>query len=108
MRANFAASMAAVSVTGYITGAGDRHTENFLLHRASGMLVPIDFGCAIFCSYDCLIISRLRTACNSFFSGTVQRSGPRICAPLLQRSANDPVAACVCSQTYTRQAILGR
>ncbi|EIE23209.1 kinase-like protein [Coccomyxa subellipsoidea C-169] len=44
MRANFAASLAAVSVTGYITGAGDRHTENFLLHRASGTLVPIDFG----------------------------------------------------------------
>lgn len=46
MRAAFAASVAALSVTGYITGAGDRHTENFLLHRASGALVPIDFGCA--------------------------------------------------------------
>lgn len=45
IRANFAASVAALSVTGYITGAGDRHTENFLLHRASGTLVPIDFGC---------------------------------------------------------------
>ena len=47
-RANFAASVAALSVTGYITGAGDRHTENFLLHRASGTLVPIDFGCAFY------------------------------------------------------------
>lgn len=44
MRANFAASLAAVSVTGYVTGAGDRHTENFLIHTASGTLIPIDFG----------------------------------------------------------------
>lgn len=44
MRANYAASLAAVSVTGYITGAGDRHLENFLLHTASGTLIPIDFG----------------------------------------------------------------
>jgi len=46
IRANYAASLAAVSVTGYITGAGDRHLENFLLHTASGTLIPIDFGCA--------------------------------------------------------------
>ena len=44
MRANYAASLAAVSVTGYITGAGDRHLENFLMHTASGTLIPIDFG----------------------------------------------------------------
>ena len=46
MRANYAASLAAVSVTGYITGAGDRHLENFLMHTASGTLIPIDFGYA--------------------------------------------------------------
>ena len=46
MRANYAASLAAVSITGYIAGAGDRHLENFLLHTPSGMLIPIDFGCA--------------------------------------------------------------
>ena len=46
MRATYAASLAAVSVTGYITGSGDRHLDNFLLHGASGMLVPIDFGYA--------------------------------------------------------------
>jgi phosphatidylinositol kinase/protein kinase (PI-3 family) len=44
MRATFAASLAAVSVTGYVTGAGDRHTENLLVHTSSGTLVPIDFG----------------------------------------------------------------
>ena len=44
MRASYAASLAAVSVTGYITGAGDRHLENFLMHTASGTLIPIDFG----------------------------------------------------------------
>ena len=51
MRASYAASLAAVSIIGYITGAGDRHLENFLLHTASGTLIPIDFGygCAMAC-----------------------------------------------------------
>ena len=46
MRAAYAASLAAVAVTGYVTGAGDRHLDNFLLAERSGALVPIDFGCA--------------------------------------------------------------
>ena len=49
MRANYAASLAAVSITGYIAGAGDRHLENFLLHAPSGTLIPIDFGCGHAC-----------------------------------------------------------
>lgn len=64
MRANYAASLAAVSVTGYITGAGDRHLENFLMHTASGTLIPIDFG------YDALQIEQLarqrQTACQQY------------------------------------------
>lgn len=54
MRANYAASLAAVSVTGYITGAGDRHLENFLMHTASGTLIPIDFGCDPVTAVGCL------------------------------------------------------
>ena len=46
LRRNFAASLTAVSATGYISGSGDRHLDNYLLHSASGALVPIDFGCA--------------------------------------------------------------
>ena len=46
MRRTYAASLAAVAVTGYVTGAGDRHLDNFLLAERSGALVPIDFGCA--------------------------------------------------------------
>ncbi len=44
-RRAYAASLAAVSVTGYVTGSGDRHLDNYLLHAPSGALVPIDFGC---------------------------------------------------------------
>ncbi len=44
MRANFAASLAAVCATNYVAGIGDRHLQNFLLHEATGTLVPIDFG----------------------------------------------------------------
>ena len=44
MRATYTASLAAVSMAGYVAGVGDRHTDNFLVHLASGALVPIDFG----------------------------------------------------------------
>ena len=44
MRAVYTASLAAVSVAGYIAGVGDRHTDNFLVDLTSGALVPIDFG----------------------------------------------------------------
>ena len=44
MRAAYTASLAAVSMAGYIAGVGDRHTDNFLVDLASGALVPIDFG----------------------------------------------------------------
>ena len=44
MRAAFTASLAAVSIAGYVAGVGDRHTDNFLLDLSSGSLVPIDFG----------------------------------------------------------------
>ena len=46
LRRGYAASLAAVAATGYISGSGDRHLDNFLLHPATGALVPIDFGCA--------------------------------------------------------------
>ena len=41
----------------YITGSGDRHLDNFLLHEASGALVPIDFGCG---SAACLLTLLMR------------------------------------------------
>lgn len=44
MRAAYIASLAAVSMGGYIAGVGDRHMDNFLLDMSSGALVPIDFG----------------------------------------------------------------
>ncbi|KAK9832515.1 hypothetical protein WJX81_003666 [Elliptochloris bilobata] len=44
LRRAYLASLAAISATGYISGSGDRHLENFLLHSATGALVPIDFG----------------------------------------------------------------
>ena len=44
MRATYTASLAAVSMTGYVAGVGDRHTDNFLVDLTSGALVPIDFG----------------------------------------------------------------
>ena len=44
MRAAYTASLAAVSIAGYVAGVGDRHTDNFLMDLSSGSLVPIDFG----------------------------------------------------------------
>lgn len=44
MRGTYTASLAAVSMAGYVAGVGDRHTDNFLVDLNSGALVPIDFG----------------------------------------------------------------
>ena len=44
MRGTYTASLAAVSMAGYVAGVGDRHTDNFLVDLTSGALVPIDFG----------------------------------------------------------------
>ena len=44
IRAAYTASLAVVSMAGYIAGVGDRHTDNFLVDLSSGTLVPIDFG----------------------------------------------------------------
>lgn len=47
MRSNYLASLASVSICGYIAGSGDRHASNLLLNLQSGALVPIDFGYAL-------------------------------------------------------------
>ena len=45
MRRTYQASLTAIAATGYISGSGDRHMDNYLLSSATGALVPIDFGC---------------------------------------------------------------
>ena len=44
MRSTYMASLASVSICGYIAGSGDRHLGNLLLDVRTGALVPIDFG----------------------------------------------------------------
>ncbi|KAI9491166.1 hypothetical protein BDB00DRAFT_874560 [Zychaea mexicana] len=46
IREDFVHSLAAVSISGYVLGIGDRHLDNFLVDLNSGQLVPIDFGYA--------------------------------------------------------------
>lgn len=44
LRSNFASSLAALSITNWILGIGDRHCSNLLLNTRNGKLVGIDFG----------------------------------------------------------------
>lgn len=46
LRNNFARSIAAMSISHWIFGIGDRHPENLLLSKTSGKIVGIDFGYA--------------------------------------------------------------
>jgi DNA-dependent protein kinase catalytic subunit len=46
LRSRLAHSFAAVSISQYVLGIGDRHTDNFLFHRRTGQLAAIDFGMA--------------------------------------------------------------
>jgi DNA-dependent protein kinase catalytic subunit len=44
LRAQYARSLASVSITGWILGIGDRHLDNLLLSSSDGRVVAIDFG----------------------------------------------------------------
>ncbi|KEG11442.1 phosphatidylinositol 3-kinase tor [Trypanosoma grayi] len=49
----FTTSSATTSVVGYILGLGDRHPNNIMIQRTSGLLVHIDFG-------DCFEVAMTR------------------------------------------------
>jgi len=43
-RTNYTASLAVMSMVGYILGLGDRHPSNLMLDRLTGKILHIDFG----------------------------------------------------------------
>ena len=43
-RANYARSLAVMSMVGYMLGLGDRHPSNLMLDRLTGKILHIDFG----------------------------------------------------------------
>ncbi|KAG0180275.1 hypothetical protein DFQ29_000972 [Apophysomyces sp. BC1021] len=59
LRREFANSLAAISVAGYLLGIGDRHLENFLLDLKSGRLIAIDFGHAFGSATELLPVPEL-------------------------------------------------
>ncbi|CAO3672189.1 unnamed protein product [Umbelopsis ramanniana] len=59
IRQDFAYSLAAINVGGYILGIGDRHLENFLIDRKSGRLISIDFGHAFGSATELLPVPEL-------------------------------------------------
>lgn len=52
-RQMFTTSLATTSVVGYILGLGDRHPNNIMIQRTSGVIVHIDFG-------DCFEVAMTR------------------------------------------------
>lgn len=44
LRNNFAYSLGAISIVGYLLGIGDRHLENIMVDKKRGTLLAIDFG----------------------------------------------------------------
>jgi len=52
-RTAYTRSLATMSMVGYILGLGDRHPNNLMLNRNSGLVIHIDFG-------DCFEIAQLR------------------------------------------------
>eukprot|EP01135_Chromosphaera_perkinsii_P003113 Nk52_evm2s236 gene=Nk52_evmTU2s236 len=52
-RANYARSLAVMSMVGYMLGLGDRHPSNLMLDRLTGKILHIDFG-------DCFEVAMYR------------------------------------------------
>ena len=52
-RKNYIATLAIMSMSGYVLGLGDRHPSNLMLQQFSGRIVHIDFG-------DCFEIAMQR------------------------------------------------
>ncbi|RYG57285.1 hypothetical protein EON66_00765, partial [archaeon] len=46
LRTRFVRSLCAFNAVAYVCGIGDRHWDNWLLHKYSADIVPIDFGAA--------------------------------------------------------------
>ncbi|CCW59892.1 unnamed protein product [Phytomonas sp. EM1] len=52
-RTMFTSSLANMSMVGYILGLGDRHPNNLMVQRTSGLVIHIDFG-------DCFEVTMMR------------------------------------------------
>ncbi|KAK9839902.1 hypothetical protein WJX74_000152 [Apatococcus lobatus] len=101
MRSNYLASLAAVSMCGYIAGSGDRHSANILLDLQSGALVPIDFGFSFGSHVQVLPIPELTP-----FRLTRQMVGPLFphdTVALLQ----DPCTLGLAALAAAKQSLLG-
>ena len=104
MRSNYLASLASVSICGYIAGSGDRHASNLLLNLQSGALVPIDFGYGSTCLRSCQCwctglraFGNVRSGCH--MSGSCQCLR---CSFFLQRGLRALVTSeeiCLCQGT---------
>jgi cell cycle checkpoint protein MEC1 len=44
-RSSFTRSLAVMSIVGYLIGVGDRHLDNIMLNKNTGMIMHIDFDC---------------------------------------------------------------
>ena len=59
LRAEFSKSLAALSISSYLLGIGDRHAENFLIELRSGRIIGIDFGHAFGSATEVLPVPEL-------------------------------------------------
>jgi hypothetical protein len=72
---NFPKSLAVMSMVGYLIGLGDRHLENLLFEKRTGIVAHIDFG-------YCFDEARKRTNCPEGVAFRATRSLAVACGPL--------------------------
>jgi hypothetical protein len=101
LRTQYARSLGAVSVTGWLCGIGDRHLDNLLISNSDGRVVPIDFGHAFGSATQWLPVPE-------FIPFRLTRQMVGVLRPLGTQALLEPAMISALSVLHTRREVLLR
>jgi hypothetical protein len=101
LRTQYARSLGAVSITGWVCGIGDRHLDNLLISNSDGRVVPIDFGHAFGSATQWLPVPE-------FVPFRLTRQMVGVLRPLGTQALLEPAMISALTALHTRREVLLR